>query len=94
MKYQKQIINDQQVLLDGNEFRECKFVNCHILYAGIMPPVLINNEFDTCTFGFTGPAQNLINFMSAMYQGNPGFQKLAENMFDAIRKGSVQPTSH
>ena len=77
----------QAVLLDGNNFKNCEFEDCTLIFNGIAPVdlgkncVAANNEWR-----FDGPALHTLNFLTGLY--NSGAQALVENIFDKIRKGS------
>lgn len=52
--------NGTTVVLDGNEYIRCKFLNCRIvLTRGNFS--LIDSEFDGCSFEFGGEAANIRN---------------------------------
>ena len=41
---------DKTVILDGEEFEDCTFVECKLIYRGGEPPRLSNNKFHGCTW--------------------------------------------
>lgn len=64
--------------LEGNEYYECKFTNCRIIYRG-GPAVLSGCEFHDSPFVFAGAAADTINFMKALYQNGGGGEKLVRD---------------
>ena len=83
VKYEKKEFSDVSIVIDGNEYIECRFSRCEIIFAGGSLPRLIKNSFDSCRFAFDGPAARAIQFMAALYQG--GAQNLIEATFENVR---------
>lgn len=83
MRYEKHPFRDQAVLLDGNEFIECTFDRCELVFAGISPVTMHNPKMNGCGWTMTGPAALTINFMSGLYAS--GAHELIEQTFDNIR---------
>jgi hypothetical protein len=74
-----------RVFLDGCSFKRCIFERCTIVFSGLMGAELEGNSFSECQWEFTGPAQNTLMMMSALYSG--GGQQLIEATLDKIRNG-------
>ena len=75
------------VQLDNNEFIRCKFQKCRLVFGGTGPVSMVECEFIEVSWEFTGPAQNTLVFLRAMYHGmGDGGEKLVESTFDNIRK--------
>lgn len=73
--------------LDNSEFIRCKFQKCRLVFGGTGPVSMVECEFVGVSWAFTGPAQNTLTFLRAMYHGmGEGGLKLVERTFDEIRK--------
>lgn len=87
MKYEKTFFNDQDVMLDDNEFHRCNFEDCNLIYNGGKPPTLNGCSFSKVRWRFTGPAADTVAFMRALYHGcGEGGQSLIEQTFESIRE--------
>jgi hypothetical protein len=73
--------------LDGCTFTDCRFVRCEFVYSGFLVGTLSGCSFSDCQWSFTGPAQNTLALMRALYQVAPS---LIDNTFDNIR-GKAKP---
>lgn len=82
-KNEKQTFRGISVVLDGNQFFDCRFERCEIVYAGGEPPTLVNNGFTECQWAFRDAAGRTLSFLGAMYAG--GMQQLIEDTFNNIR---------
>lgn len=59
---------NQEVMLDGNHYDDCKFVSCTLVYAAAAPFGLTNNNITGNTkFTFIGAAGNTVAAMKAIY---------------------------
>jgi hypothetical protein len=77
------------VKLDNSEFIDCSFTDCIMEYSGIGPVSMSHCEFKNVQWVFTGPAQNTLQFMHAMYHGmGDGGKQLIEQTFEKIKKKS------
>ncbi len=86
MNFTKQTIQNDHVLLDGNEFISCTFKNCNLEYRGYAGVGLAHCNFDGCNWSFGEPASNAIKFMAALYAQGGDARKLIERTFDTIKK--------
>ncbi len=76
--------------LDFQEFSECIFDGCTLVYAGGAPPSIVGCTFKESNFIFEGAAANTIQFMAALYRGaGEGGKDLIEKTFDNIRQGNL-----
>lgn len=94
MKFSNQVFDNQQILLDGNEFIDCTFNKCHIETAGILVGISRGCKFDRCTWGFIGPAATTISFMAALYAQGGQAPDMVETWFEQIRKNKVIMPKH
>jgi len=85
-KYIKQKFDNVSVNIDGNEYNNCEFVNCTMVYAGIELPNLVNDNFQDVSWKLTGPAENTLRFLYAVYNGmGEGGRKIVEETFENIK---------
>jgi len=75
------------VRLDDNEFVECTFDHCRLIYSGTTPVSLVGCHLINVGWEFDGPANNTIQFLRGVYHGmGEGGRELVERTFDDIRK--------
>jgi hypothetical protein len=92
MKHEKTSFNNQDVVLDNNEFYECNFENCTLFYGGEKPPTLNNCSFSGVKWNFVGAAANTISFMKALYHGcGEGGRTLIEETFKGLKTSQDSP---
>jgi hypothetical protein len=68
-RHEKQSFIDRSLVVDGNEYIECSFLRCELIFAGGTIPTLNGNDFDSCLWKFDGPAARAVLFMGALYSG-------------------------
>lgn len=90
MQYKDETFANQDVLLDGNSYINCKFRECKIIFGARGPVGLVDCNFNRCRWGFDGPAADTITFMAAMY-AVPGMKDVLEATFDNIRGKGPKP---
>jgi hypothetical protein len=89
MEIRDQIIENQDVLLDGNTFTGCTFRNCRLIFRATAPIQLSANHFkENVQWFLDGPAGMTLKFLASMYHGGgEGGRDLVENTFEQIRRG-------
>ena len=83
-KFEGQTFKNEAIKLDGNEYTNCTFEKCELIYAGYGSVSLAGNEFIGCKWTFIDSAQRTIQFMTALYHG--GAKELIEKTIENIRK--------
>lgn len=73
----------KSVTLDGSSFYGCEFDGCILVFNGLLPVILEGCSFSDCSWEFSGPARNTVNFMKALYES--GATDLVENTLQDIR---------
>ena len=76
---------DETVVLDGNEFHNCKFQNCKLIYQGGEHPKLQHCQFTRCTWHLEEAARRTILFLKSVYHSGPGGKELVEMTLNHIR---------
>ena len=84
MKYDGKTFTNERVTLDDNEFFNCKFNSCTLVYHGSAPPQLSDDSFHNVKFVFNGPAANTIAFLKAMATVTSGMQHIVKDTFPEI----------
>ncbi len=91
MKFIGQMFRDQTVDLDFQEFVDCRFDRCKLIYRGFGPVQLDRCKFGAVEWTFSDAAQNTVNFLSGLYHGaGLGGQQLVDQTFHNIQSGSLQ----
>ncbi|GBF05590.1 hypothetical protein DAERI_050099 [Deinococcus aerius] len=85
VKFQNQVFENTRVDLDGNEYRNCTFRRCTVVYSGGQVPLISGCDFNGCEFGFSDAAERTLIFMNRMYHG--GFQNIIEETLASVRSG-------
>jgi hypothetical protein len=80
----------QEVELDDNEFTNCHFVNCQLVFRG-GKVAFIGCRFEAPQFVFRDAAQATLGFLAALYRDGGG--PIVEDIFQAIRQPRTLPPS-
>lgn len=88
-EYRNQVLENQEVQIDGNSFFGCTFRNCRMIFKATGAPVQMEDcKFEGVRWDFEGPAFQTLNFMTALHEGaGPGGRRLVEETFENIRQG-------
>ena len=84
MKHHHQHFKDREVELDGNEFVDCTFERCQLMYYGGATPRFDGCSFDHAVFMFERAAGNTLHVLRDLYHA--GLKETVEATFDDIRK--------
>jgi hypothetical protein len=84
-----QVFKDTKVFLDGSSFHNCRFEGCEIVISGFMGCNLVDPRFVDCRWTVSGPAQNTLQLLSALYRS--GAIDLVEATFKEIRGQQPAP---
>ena len=91
MKFEATTFLEQAVPLDGNEFIECHFENCSLVYSGGLLPDLLRCSFINVTWSFSDGAARMVEFMACLYHSpSEGATLLVEQTFEQIRAGTIR----
>jgi hypothetical protein len=88
MNYSNDTLEGEDVLLDGAELVDCRFVRCRLIFRGTeMPRRISGCRFLHCKWVFEGPAQNAMTMLGLMYHEFGDFGRaMVNSTFDQIRK--------
>ncbi len=94
MEYHNQSFQDTDIVLDGNDYYDCQFANCNLIYRGGEPPDIRDCSFSGCRVTFEGSAGNTVTFLTKLYHG--GFKRIIEHTLDNIRANRLpdNPIGH
>ncbi len=86
-------LEQQRIVLDEDEFFECVFSRCEIVFRGGEKAYLVGCRFeDQCSFHFEEAALRTLAFLRGMYhQMGPAGLRLVENTFNEIRRPDGEP---
>ena len=84
MDYKDETFADQEVLLDGNRYENCKFRGCLLWFKGISPTAIVRCDFHESRWMFGGQAVLALDFLSGLCQLHP---QAGEEILQAIRDG-------
>jgi hypothetical protein len=61
------IYNHETVVLDGQEFADCEFRECRMVYAGGEVPSFANCRFDACEWKFDDAAGRTLAYLKVVW---------------------------
>lgn len=78
--------NREKIDIDFNEFENCTFNLCTMIYHGQGPVGLSNCTFNDVEWNFSGAASRTLNFLNALYHGaGSGGKQLIQKTFENIK---------
>lgn len=88
--FENESFRDRTVEIDGNQYTNCTFIKCRIVFTGFEEGVFDECKFISCDWGFSGPAVSTLNYLAAIYNGlGENEQDMVEGIFESIRRGIV-----
>jgi hypothetical protein len=88
MKHTGQNFRQQEIHMDFNQFINCVFDGCLLIYHGYGAIHMEGCSFINVRWTFADAAANTVSFMAALYTGaGEGGKKLIDSTFDTIKKG-------
>jgi hypothetical protein len=89
IKIEKKTFENQPINFDGVQYVNCNFNRCQLMFTGMVMPQMINCQVSPDSgWLFTGPAQNMLSFLSGLDKAGPAGTALVETIFQLIRNGS------
>jgi hypothetical protein len=87
MEFKDHRFADAQEVVDGNQYFDCTFDNCKIIYRGGAVPSIGNCAFNGCTWHFEEAAVRTLVFLRLIYNGmGEGGHTLVESAINQIRE--------
>jgi len=89
MKYSGIKNEGKKITVDFNEYIECEFDNCEIIYKGGNLPVFEKCSFNNCQFSLVDKADNTIGYLSFLYQNlaEAGAKSFVEELVSKLKGG-------
>jgi hypothetical protein len=84
VRHEGKTFKSQTIELDGNEFLNCEFDQCILVYRGGVPPTLDGCGFDSPRFVFEGAASNTMAFLKALSEPASGLSSFLKNSFPKL----------
>jgi len=80
-------------VIDGNQYNECQFQNCRLVYRGGEMPRISGCHFENCQWQFEEAAERTLIFMRQLYHGmGTGGAQLIEATLAQLRQPLAPPT--
>src|SRR5215204_5243773 len=80
----------QDVLIDGQKFFNCEFIQSRIVFRATAPVQFDQCVFTECQWVFDGPAENTLRFLSALANDlGPEANAMVINMLNGIVSGQI-----
>ena len=80
MKHTGKTFKGQALRLDGTEFHGCTLDDCDLVYAGGLPPSIVDCTVRNCRFTFEGPALNTLILLKGMASPGSAFQDFVRDL--------------
>lgn len=78
--------NDTSVVIDGNDYIQCTFTGCTLLYRGGIIPKFAGCRLDRCRWVFEDSAIRTIGLLRGMYSGlGAGGRQIVDDFIREIR---------
>lgn len=86
---QNQTLVNKTVLVDGNRYENCRFVDCQLLYKGGDLPAFVRCEFNGVSIQLEDDAALTLSYLTGLYHG--GLSGPVDTTLDMIDRGLSQP---
>lgn len=90
MKFERMPFENQRVELDGNEFVDCIFTNCTLVFAGTQRVVWMGNRNIDCTWKFEGSALLTVLFLKGLYGLGPNARDMVLSILNETTPNIVR----
>lgn len=91
MTFVDTVFQNELIFVDGNAYRGCKFLECHLSFGGTAAVDFDDCLFRQCNWNFEGAALTTLGFLSALARGarkDSDFD-LFDELVAALRHGLV-----
>ena len=90
MKIEGKSFFKETINLDFNEFVNCKFLKCNLIYHGFGPVGMVGCSFSDVQWTFASAASNTLTFLKSLYfGGGEGGKALIESTFANIKSDKI-----
>ncbi len=80
---EQKIFRDEEVHVDGQQFKNCRFERATLVYAGGDLPSFVNCHFVQVSLDFTDTAANTLSFLGGLHKG--GFAPAVDKIIKGVR---------
>lgn len=90
MRHEGETFVQERIELGENEFRDCRFESCRLVYDGSAGVRIQNCSFEDTRLELVDEAGNTLSFLQNMFHGfGEDGREVVENFFDQIREGRI-----
>jgi hypothetical protein len=87
MEHKEQTFTDVTEVIDGNQYIDCKFEKCLMIYRGGDIPSIRGCNFNDCRWQFEEAAERTLVFMRLIYHGmGSNGPEMIEAAFNSVRE--------
>ena len=81
------IFNHETVVLDGENFNDCEFRSCRLVYGGEAPPSFTDCRFHDCEWKFEGAAAHTLTHLKRVWAagGKAQIQAMIKEITGAVK---------
>lgn len=91
--FHEQTFEHKEIVVDGNAYLGCTFIDCVISYSGGGTGRFSANRFTRCEWRFKGPAWTTLKYLRWLYNGGGDFpHDVATRLIEFIQKPLADPT--
>jgi hypothetical protein len=94
MKYQKHTFENSTEEIDGNEYEECEFRNCRIVFRGGALPIMSHCHFIHPQFFMKDAAERTMLLLKGMYHSGDSMRHIVERSIEKLVSPSHEQRSH
>ncbi len=93
MEHNGETMTDATEVIDGNQYNDCRFTNCKLVFRGGEIPRISGCHFENCQWQFDDAAERTLLFMRQLYHGmGTGGAQLIEATLSQLRQPMGQPS--
>lgn len=91
MEHTGKSMTDATEVIDGNQYNDCRFTNCKLIFRGGELPRISGCHFENCQWQFEEAAERTLVLMRQLYHGmGPGGAQLIEATINQLRQPLAQ----
>ena len=91
MELSGKTLSNATEVIDGNQYTDCRFENCKLVYRGGDLPKISGSHFENCNWQFEDAAERTLVFLRHLYHGmGAGGVELVEATLRALRQPPSQ----
>ena len=79
--YQGNTYGNERMSIDGNEYHNCTFNDCELVYKGEEPPSFVRCSFNNIRMSFGDAAGRTVAFLQGMANPDSGLQQIVRDTF-------------